>query len=117
MAVNKFQDGKIYKISSMSRPDLVYYGSTTQTLDIRFNQHVSDNLASKEIIKLGDAYIELVEDYPCKSKKKLIARESYYINSNICVNIHMNKKYVNSKVFEYHKNQDLIIEKKWSLVV
>ena len=38
------------------------------------------------MIKLGDAKIVLVEDFPCERKEQLIARERFYIENNTCVN-------------------------------
>ena len=33
-----------------------------------------------------DAYIELIEDFPCNSKKELNRREGQHIRNNDCVN-------------------------------
>lgn len=84
--------GKIYKIVSPST-NLMYIGSTTQTLDKRFSNHICcyynrNSVKSCEIIKFNDAYIELIEEYPCNTKKELELREAYYIkqNRNQCVN-------------------------------
>ena len=34
----------------------------------------------------GDFIMELVEAYPCNSRKELEERESYYINNYECIN-------------------------------
>ena len=81
--------GQIYAIRS-HLTDQIYIGSTAQPLHKRFYQHkikkVND-CTSREIIKHGDAYIELIENYPCQSKKELNRREGQHIrNTENCVN-------------------------------
>ena len=67
-----YQNGKIYTIRSYSRPDLIYIGSTTVSLSERFGKHKHNTgETSKIIIELGDAYIELFEEYPCEGHSKL----------------------------------------------
>jgi hypothetical protein len=79
---------KIYKIVSMNNPDMVYYGSTCQTLSQRFATHksVHNTSSSKLIIEKGDAIILLIEEYPCNSVMEAKSREAYYILNNQCVN-------------------------------
>ena len=95
--VNKYNNSKIYKIWSPSRDDLVYYGSTYQSLSQRMSIHRSNyrrwkegkyhNVSSFKIFEECDDYrIELVENYPCSNKEELNAREGYYIRNNTCVN-------------------------------
>ena len=65
--------------------NLVYIGSTVQSLEERFRCHKKDfknytngtyhYVSSYEIIKHDDAYIELIEDFPCASRRELFARE------------------------------------------
>ena len=83
-----YQNGKIYSIRSRSREDLVYVGSTTQTLSRRFTGHNKKNNTSSsgQIIDIGDAYIELIELCPCDSKMELLKREGEVIRSMDCVN-------------------------------
>jgi hypothetical protein len=38
------------------------------------------------LIKAGDAYIELIEDYPCDNKEQLNRREGQIIRERECVN-------------------------------
>jgi hypothetical protein len=76
MEINKYQNGKIYQIISYSHPDLIYYGSTIQSLSVRVASHRRDmkngkNVSSKSIICFEDAKILLVENYPCKNKEDL----------------------------------------------
>lgn len=93
-----YSKGKIYKISSTSTPELIYIGSTVQPLCERFAGHnrsykhyIKDKNATRritsfDIIKIGDAYIELIEPFPCASKEELTAREAYHIKSMQCCN-------------------------------
>lgn len=83
----EYQDGKIYKITGGG---LTYYGSTKNKLNKRFNIHKNDlNCASKQIIELGGAIIELVELFPCETLNELLWRERWYIENNECVNIYL----------------------------
>ena len=83
-----YQNGKIYCIRSHSRPDLVYVGSTCRRLSERFGKHklVGNETSSRQIVELGDAYIELIENYACGSKEELNRREGQLIRSMDCVN-------------------------------
>ena len=83
-----FQNGKIYAVRSVSRPDLIYIGSTTQPLAMRFGGHKkpSNKCSSKVIIDIGDAYIDLIENFPCSDKNELNARENHYMRELTCVN-------------------------------
>ena len=85
-----YQNGKIYKLST-SHTNLIYIGSTIQTLNDRVRLHrckKSNNTNSGLITKYNDFQIELIENYPCNSKKELLKREAYYIRLyfDICVN-------------------------------
>ena len=84
-----YQNSKVYSIRSLSRPELIYVGSTTQPLSKRMGQHRTDKgCVSKEIIAIGDAYIELIENYPCVDKNQLLARENSYMRGLDCLNKH-----------------------------
>jgi len=87
-----YKNGKIYKLVS-NYTDNIYIGSTCSLLSKRLNGHRADynknhQITSKEICKYDDVKIILIEDYPCKSKNQLIARERYYIDlhKDICIN-------------------------------
>ena len=83
-----YQNGKIYTIRSRSRPDLIYVGSTIQSLSTRFGEHKkpANSYTSKKIIALGDSYIELLETYPCLNVEELRLRENHHMRSMDCVN-------------------------------
>jgi len=87
--MNKFSNGKIYKVVSPNHPK-VYYGSTPQTLADRWTHHTSPNqgCSSKEIIDAGDAEILEIEPFPCTCKEELEDREAEFIENDWdgCVN-------------------------------
>lgn len=92
-----YQKSKIYKLYSPSK-NLVYYGSTVQTLSQRLNEHISrhkkytnDNnycafVRSFLVLDCEDYKIELVEEYECNNKQQLLKKEAEYIKINECVN-------------------------------
>jgi hypothetical protein len=89
-----YQKGKIYKLWSPSK-NLVYYGSTTQTLSQRLTDHLTSYenyektnhyYSSFIILECEDYKIELVEEYPCNNKTELERQEGEYIKTNECVN-------------------------------
>jgi len=90
-----YKNGKIYTIRSYQTDDL-YIGSTTQTLTKRLSTHKSNfkrwkngkysYTSSYDIIKYGDAYIELLELFPCSCKMELCRREGELIRSMDCLN-------------------------------
>ena len=114
-----YQNGKIYTIRS-HLTDEIYIGSTTQPLTKRLSKHKydykywkagkRDYITSFKIIDFGDAYIELLEEYPCDSKMLLHKREGELIRETECVNKRIEgrtqKEWVNDnpeKLKEYSK--------------
>jgi len=105
--MNKFRFGKIYRIVSPST-DKVYVGSTIYSLATRLEGHQKDYdrymsglhnyISSYELIKLGDATIHLIENYPCLSKKELFDRETYYLQNT--------KNLVNTVIPGQERTQD-----------
>ena len=105
----------VYKISSPST-DKFYIGSTKRELHVRFLQHKKDDnpTHSKEIISLGDAVIELIEEVTIDMLKQ---RERFHIESmrEKCVNHQIpsrtpkewredNKEITLKKVKEWNEN-------------
>lgn len=83
---------KIYAIRS-NQTDKYYIGSTTRPLGVRFSAHkyahaqllkggIRHSCRSIEILKHDDAYIELIEEYPCETKEELHAREGELIRAH-----------------------------------
>jgi len=103
MAVNnKYQDGKIYKITNTVNED-IYIGSTIRDLKSRMIDHKSkykntnDNYKySSAVFKMFDicgfdnCNIELIKDYPCNSKNELEIEEGKIIRNCNCINITKN---------------------------
>jgi len=94
-STNKYENGKIYKITDNTNGN-VYYGSTQKTINARLSDHKYDYKRrekegyvrkSCEIIENGDYTMELVENFPCSTRKELEERESYYINNFECINV------------------------------
>ena len=92
-----YSQAKLYKLTSQSTPK-IYIGSTLKTLTQRFNKHkynynfycknkhnpnTPNNpfIRSYELMEHDDCTIELIEEFPCQSKRELIARESHYIRT------------------------------------
>ena len=95
-----FSKSKIYIIRSPST-EKVYVGSTTKTLAERFTGHKNKckrwlknkseiYMSSFDIIKYGDAFIELLEQYPCADNTELRKRECVFIcSTNHTINKHL----------------------------
>tara|TARA_R110002072_G_scaffold242358_1_gene401136 strand:- start:180 stop:1154 length:975 start_codon:yes stop_codon:yes gene_type:complete len=81
-----YSKGKIYKIVNVDFPELVYYGSTIVNLKQRFSGHKNNTCTSKKLFETENVRIELVEDYPCETKRELETREKYYILNFNCIN-------------------------------
>lgn len=95
--MSKYQAGKIYQVVA---PDgSKYIGSTISTLTGRFGNHRRAHRAWKAgkernttVFTLFDKYgvenckIELIENFPCSSKKELERREGEIIRSTECIN-------------------------------
>lgn len=122
-----YKNGKIYTIRS-PQTDKYYIGSTTQTLSRRFTWHKCDmKCNSKHIINLGDAYIELLEEFPCENRDQLNKREGELQRENRkdIINIRIEgqtrKEYEETDKFkeimktynETHKKENIIKSKKW----
>lgn len=91
-----YQKGQIYSIRSYQTDD-IYIGSTCDNLRKRFSSHKSqykanlkdknNNISCFKILKYDDAYIELIEDYPCDNKQQLLKQEGVCIRATEnCIN-------------------------------
>lgn len=79
----KYEEGKIYKITF---DNCVYVGSTIQSIEERFAEHIKlcdkpDQALFIEQLRdhKADAKIELIKLYPCASKNELVAEEERHI--------------------------------------
>ena len=106
-----YQKAKIYKLWSPSK-NLVYYGSTTQSLSQRLGGHIRTynynkikNLSSFLVLECEDYKIELVEDYPCNNLRQLLIKEGEYQKNNVCINKNINYTTIN-KCYEAKTNYE-----------
>ena len=107
--MNKYSSSKIYKIIDNTNSN-IYIGSTTRTLKERLAEHEYNfksfqndktNFTTSFIILKNRNYsITLIEAFPCETKQQLHAREKYYINNNICVNLSMSGKNFQDKTYQ-----------------
>ena len=108
-----YQKGKVYAIRSPHTDD-EYIGSTILKLCQRMSGHRRDakrevKCNSRLIIEAGDAYIELIEEYPCDNIEQLRRREGEIIRSRPnCINSYVagrtKKEYV-------EENKELVKER------
>jgi hypothetical protein len=88
-----YSKGKIYKIYN---DDLIYIGSTTQTLEQRLKDHLrfykkyklvgGCRYTSYDVLDKESYKIELIEDYNCNTKQELLLKEREWIEKTTCVN-------------------------------
>ena len=120
--MNKYENGKIYKIVC-NKTGKLYVGSTYKTLEERLHKHVLDynrylkgcNLyvSSYKILENNDFKIELLEHVQCNNVQELKKRERYHKENNDCVNILTPSKSPKECQDEYRaKNLELIKAKK-----
>ena len=113
--MNKYQNGKIYKLTCDNSP-LIYYGSTCQKyLSSRLAGHKNSlnterPCSSKQLFELGNVSIHLVEEYPCNSKMELELRERIYIefmfknfDYKIICNLHYPRRSKSESSKEWYK--------------
>ena len=119
--MNKYSNGKIYKIVS-NQTDDIYIGSTCQKLCQRMCNHRCNFklwkngkyyfVTSFELIKHDDCKIILIEDYQCDNKEQLNQRERFYVENMDCVNKcipgRTRKEYGKE---HYQNNRELLCEK------
>jgi len=119
-----FSRAKIYRIT-LDNSDLVYYGSTCQTLSQRMTGHrcnykrwnkdknSQSYCTSYVLFDLGTPIITLVEDSPCERGEQLYARERHFIENNNCVNKNVPGK-TKSEMWSvwYEKNRDIVLVRK-----
>ena len=115
-----YNDAKIYKLWSPST-NLIYIGSTTQTIAQRLAEHIAvykcfkngkgNFITSFKVLECEDYKIELLELYPCNNRTQLHKKEGEYIKSLECVNKKIEgrtkKEYEEDnkeKIKEYNKN-------------
>lgn len=99
MSDNKYQSGKIYKITDNAYTKC-YIGSTCEKyLSNRMGghrvhykaykngkRHLTSSFLLFDEFGVENCKIELIEIYPCNSKQELNAREGFYIKNIDCIN-------------------------------
>jgi|TARA_R110000803_G_scaffold104269_1_gene172447 hypothetical protein len=98
-----YSTGKIYILINDNLPNILFIGSTTDSLYNRYRTIKYNHSRSKPFNPLfskGDATIILLEDFSCKNKKELDKRKKewineYYVDNKfvICKNKYFQKKY------------------------
>jgi hypothetical protein len=84
--LDNYKNGKIYRLLGAGITD-VYVGSTCGSLDRRlwFHNYTNTNPGQRQMSaaqlyqRSPSVTIELLEDYPCKFKDELVARERYWM--------------------------------------
>jgi hypothetical protein len=109
-----YKNGKTYAIRSKQTP-MYYIGSTTQTLEKRFGSHkrkskIGLGCSSDLILKYEDAYIEIIELYPCNNKEELNKREGELIR--LYKDMIVNKAIAGRTHAEYYKEEQVLIKSK-----
>ena len=111
--VKDYSKSKIYRIVS-DQTNEVYIGSTIQTLEARYSKHKHDlkrdrYCASVELLKHGDARIELIRDFPCNSERELAKEETNHMLA--CPNPVVNHNRASRTKAEWREdNRDQLIE-------
>jgi hypothetical protein len=123
----KYLNGKIYKLIDNTNGN-IYIGSTCNSLKKRLKIHLNHYYEYKKkdgkclttvayhIIKNNDYKMELLENFPCKTKQELLNKEREYIENNKCININKPITTYQEKLDygkEYRdKNRDKLLEQK-----
>ena len=119
----KYLNSKIYTIRCRSDNSLIYVGSTIESLSRRLSRHKNHcynenergyNMLLYKTIRTkewDDFYIELYENYPCKSKEELNKREGEIIRQIGTMNVKISGNVVDKK--EYMKKYYIKNKNKW----
>jgi hypothetical protein len=112
MTDNKYKNGKIYTIRFYDDNNLIYVGSTIQSLYKRFADHKKNANYEKSKgynmllyrkmreTNIEDWYIELYENVPCDNKEQLNKREGEVIREIAT----LNKNVAGRTIKEYYEN-------------
>ena len=114
--MNKYKKGKIYKITC-NKTNLVYIGSTIESLKTRLSKHMTDynltkkgiNRGNRDVFKVfenGDYKMELIQHYACENKNELLLREGEYQIKCPCIN----RRIAGTKALQLKRlKEDLVI--------
>jgi hypothetical protein len=118
-----YQLSKIYKLWSPST-NLIYIGSTTQTIAQRLAEHIKtyrrfkngkgNNITSYKILECEDYKIELIENYPCNNREQLFKKEGEHIKNINCVNKCImgktQEEYKEERKENYENNKEIVLQ-------
>lgn len=118
-----YSKGKIYRIKSIEG-DAEYIGSTTRELKLRYDNHKSafglflkgsstKYCYSYEVLKYDDHVVELIEEYPCDTKKLLREREGYYIRISKTEGINVGQHIAGRSIREWIDDNYGLQSEKW----
>ena len=110
-----YQDGKIYTIRNYTDNEMIYVGSTTETLSQRLAKHRSACKYDKKCSLYSHIadndwsnwYIELYENYPCNNRVELDKKEGEVIRLIGTIN----KKIAGRTGAEYYMDNLIKIKK------
>ena len=117
-----YEHGKIYAIRS-HQTDQIYIGSTVERLSARMSKHRASYKMFKKgkghfttsfhMLEFDDAFIELIENFPCLCREELDRVEGQHIRSEpTAVNKNVaGRGRVGAQAVYYAKNVDKINEK------
>lgn len=110
-----YSKGKIYRLVC-NVTGLQYIGSTIQTLAQRKTKHVSDYKREKKycgsfkVIESKDYDIILIENWSCKNKEELHARERYWIENTTNTNLYVPRR--TKKEYYMERKEELLYKMK-----
>lgn len=116
-----YKNASIYAIRSHQTDD-IYIGSTCNDIKTRFRSHKGAYkswlkgayayYASFELLQYDDAYVELIEKYPCNDKRELEKREGEIIReTENCINKVVAGR-TRKEYYNYHKENNTKIYQK-----
>ena len=102
-----YQEGKIYKIRCKTHNNLIYVGSTVESLSQRLAKHRATSKVKKHFLlyeKVNNDwdnwFIELYENCPCNTVEQLLKREGEVIRAIST----LNKNIAGRTIKEYHQD-------------
>jgi hypothetical protein len=110
----RYKRGQIYTIRCKYDDDMIYVGSTINTLAKRMGNHRAKSVkraANLYNVVQGDWdnwYIELYENYSCNNKKELVKREGEVIRQIATIN---NRVAGRTRKEYYEESKDKIVER------
>lgn len=104
--------GSVYKIVHKTKPDILYIGSTTLSLEARLSRHIYNKarcIISKYITEYGidNFEIVLIKSYDVEDGKHLRAYEQLWMNRVKCINKNnaINLSKINKNVIKNYNHE------------